>query len=444
MHEPVPTRRAASIEPLISIGGISAMNAYSVDYSRARTVFVVAFVAQLLGLMGFKLVWPFLPLYLGDLGVPAHRLALWAGLLDFAEEIATVIAAPVWGVLGDRFGRKVMVVRALLGGALVISLITAAPNEYVVLALVILSGLLTGVISPLNALVASVTPPGSLGKVMGRLLAGVFLANTTGPLLGGLIGDAIGFRGGFLIGAGLLAAAAVLVLLLVREPPLQRTSTGEGKQEIGFFRQLSRMVRVPGYPALLVCLGVLGLSGMMLYPILPVLVPTLAGLPTRAGEAQVATAVGLALGVPGVAGVLASWKAHLVVERLGSGRTLLWSATIGALFTAALFFVDSFWWLVGLRAVNGLFLGVAQAALGALVGVLSPRDLYSTAYGVAGSVQSAATALGFLGGGLVGFLFGLHAAFIVSGALLCVVAVVGVFSLRADQARPAETTIPRT
>ncbi len=135
----------------------------------------------MLGLIGFKLVWPFLPLYLGELGVPGDRLVLWAGLLDFAEEIATVVAAPVWGVLGDRFGRKAMVVRALLGGVLVISLITAAPNEYVALALAVLSGLLTGVISPLNALVASATPPGSLSKVMGRLLAGVFLANTTGP-----------------------------------------------------------------------------------------------------------------------------------------------------------------------------------------------------------------------------------------------------------------------
>nr|WP_309117985.1 hypothetical protein [Saccharothrix sp.] len=230
-------------------------------------------------------------------------------------------------------------------------------------------------------------------------------------------------------------------MLLIREPPLDR-APGGGGQKTSFAAQLSRMARVPGYPALLVCLGVLGLSGMLLYPILPVLVPTLDGLLTRGGEVQFATAVGLALGVPGVAGVLASWKAHVVVERLGSGRTLLCSASIGALFTVALFFVDSFWPLAAGRGPRRerAFLGVAQVALGALIGVLAPRELYSTAYGVAGPVQSAATALGFLGGGLVSFLLGLHAAFIVSGALLCVIAVAGAFSLRAAHMRPEETT----
>lgn len=399
----------------------------------ARTIFVVAFSAQLLGLIGFKLVWPFLPLYLHELGVPQDRLPLWSGLLDFAEEVAMAIAAPIWGVLGDRYGRKIMVVRPLLGGALVIMLITAAPNEYVVLALLVLAGLLTGVISPLNALVASAAPPGQLSKMMGRMLAGVFLANTVGPLTGGVIGDAVGLRGGFFAGAGLLVLAAVLVILLVREPKAQRDATAaEGSTtRLRFFSQLRHMLSVPGFPALLICLGVLCFAGMLLYPIFPVLVPTLDGLPVRGGEVQVATAVGLALGVPGITGMLASWKAHMLADRWGCRRTLFWSAGVGALITGSLFFVDSFWLLVAIRAIGGLFLGIAQVSIGALVGVLAPRDLYSTAYGVAGSITSIATALGFLGGGLVAFLLGLHSAFLVSGILLVSVATVGATALKA-------------
>lgn len=390
--------------------------------SPSRKVFWVCLAALTLAMLGFKLEAPFLPLYLRELGVPDSRLPLWAGLLDFTEEVVTVVAAPIWGVLGDRFGRKAMVVRAMLGGVAVISMIAAAPNEYVVLALMVLSGLVTGVMSPLNALVASVTPPGDLSKVMGRLLAAVFMTNAVGPLIGGAIADEIGYRGTFLIGAGMLAVAACLVILLIREPPADRAASAEHQGRVKVSAHLSRVLRVPGFPALLSCLGVLDLSGYMLYPIMPVLVPTLDGLIERGGEVQVSTAVGLALGVPGVTAMIAAWRAHVVVERFGSGRTLLWSASIGAAVVATMFFVDSFWGIVVLNAVNGLFAGTAHVALSPLIGVLVPRDLYSTAYGVASSLQSAATALGFLFGGLIGFLFGLHAVFLVSSALLCTVA----------------------
>jgi DHA1 family multidrug resistance protein-like MFS transporter len=410
--------------------------------SSARTIFAVAFAAQVLGLIGFKLVWPFLPLYLAGLGVPAARLPLWSGLLDFVEESAMAVAAPVWGVLGDRYGRKIMVVRALFGGTLVIALITVAPNAYTVLGLLALSGLLTGLTSPLNALVAAAAPPDRLSRMMGRMLAGVFVASSCGPLIGGVIGDAIGLRGGFAVGAGFLALAAVLVIVLVREPRLAAGTSArpDPAPKQGFVASVRRMLGVPGFPALFACLGMLTFAGMLLYPILPVLVPRLRDLPVVGGQVAVATAVGLAVGVPGVTGILASWQAHVLIDRWGHRQVLGWTAGVVALVTGSVFFVDSFWPLVALRATAGLFVGVAQVSIGALVGVRAPKDLYSTAFGVVGSVSSVATALGFLGGGVVGLLFGLHSVFLLSAALFAGVAVLATLSLKVVRVAAAPGT----
>jgi DHA1 family multidrug resistance protein-like MFS transporter len=415
------------------------MNGGTERGNSARKVFWVSFAALTLALMGFKFEAPFLPLYLQELGVPVGRLPLWSGLLDFTEEIATVVAAPIWGVLGDRFGRKAMAVRAMLGGVLVIMLITIAPNAYVVLALMFLSGLLTGVVSPLNALVASVTPAEDLSRVMGRLLAVVFFTNAVGPLVGGAIADEIGYRGAFLTGAGLLAVAAALVGFLLREPVAGPGPAVKAPRGLGLAAQLSRVLRVPGFAAFWVSIGLLDLSGFLLYPIMPVLVPTLEGIVHRGGEAQIATSVGLALGISGVTAMAASWKAHAVVTRFGIGPTLFACTSVGALIVSSMFVVDSFWGIVLLQASAGFFIGTAHVALSPLVGVLVPSELYSTAYGLTASMQSAATALGFLGGGLIGFVLGLHAVFVVSGVLLGAVAVLAVTSLRKHRVSAVES-----
>ena len=73
-----------------------------------RNVWAVA-AASFLGYTGFTLVMPFLSLFIGELGVTdVGRVAMWTGLSLGVTPALTAILAPVWGRLGDRFGRKVM------------------------------------------------------------------------------------------------------------------------------------------------------------------------------------------------------------------------------------------------------------------------------------------------------------------------------------------------
>ena len=62
-----------------------------------------------MGYTGFTLVMPFLPLFIGQLGVTdVGRVAMWTGLSLGVTPGLTALLAPAWGRLGDRYGRKIM------------------------------------------------------------------------------------------------------------------------------------------------------------------------------------------------------------------------------------------------------------------------------------------------------------------------------------------------
>lgn len=116
-----------------------------------RRTLLVAFLAQTIALMGFTLIFPFLPLYIQTLGVHGRSLPVWAGVISFSGSLPLVVMGPVWGSLGDRYGRKAMIIRAMTSGSVTMGLLAVAPNVWTLVALLTASGLLTGVNAPLQA-----------------------------------------------------------------------------------------------------------------------------------------------------------------------------------------------------------------------------------------------------------------------------------------------------
>ena len=84
-----------------------------------QRVLWASWIAQILAIVGFSFVYPFLPLYAQHLGVhDQHAVLIWSGFLYAGTTIAATIFAPLWGSVSDRYGRKMMVVRAMGCGAL--------------------------------------------------------------------------------------------------------------------------------------------------------------------------------------------------------------------------------------------------------------------------------------------------------------------------------------
>ncbi|MBN1668424.1 MAG: MFS transporter, partial [Anaerolineales bacterium] len=146
-----------------------------------RTLYIL-FFAQLMVAVGFSSIFPFLPLYVDSLGSSyGLSLELLAGLVFSAQAFTMMLASPLWGALADRYGRKIMVVRSMFGGALVTLLMALVSSAEQLVALRALQGLITGTIAAASALQASVTPRRHLGYAMGLLQVGFGTGIAAGP-----------------------------------------------------------------------------------------------------------------------------------------------------------------------------------------------------------------------------------------------------------------------
>src|SRR5581483_10294991 len=86
-------------------------------------------IAAFVSILGFNLVFPFLPLYIQTLGdYSAGEAAFWTGVIGALTGIAGSIAALVWGQLADRHGRRPMLLLATAGAALGLVVMGLATN----------------------------------------------------------------------------------------------------------------------------------------------------------------------------------------------------------------------------------------------------------------------------------------------------------------------------
>ncbi len=164
------------------------------------------------------LLLPFLPLYVEQLGVTDHAaIVQWSGIAYGASFFSAALTAPLWGRLADRYGRKLMLIRASLGMAIAMSLIGMAHNVWQLAALRLLAGLLGGYSSGSMLLVAAQTPRARSGWALGVLSSGIMAGNLVGPLIGGVLPPLIGIRSTFLLAGGVIFITFLATTFLIRE-----------------------------------------------------------------------------------------------------------------------------------------------------------------------------------------------------------------------------------
>ena len=164
--------------------------------------FYILWVAQAAAILGFQSVQPFLPYYVQVLGVKdLSEAAVWAGYMGTASGMAMAFSAPFWGAMADRFGRRPMVVRAMVGGGLTVLLMdyTRTPLELVLARF--LQGLLAGSVTACITLVSTSTPRAHLGYALGMMQSAMMVGAAVGMIGGGALIDGIGYRDTFLIAA---------------------------------------------------------------------------------------------------------------------------------------------------------------------------------------------------------------------------------------------------
>jgi DHA1 family multidrug resistance protein-like MFS transporter len=385
--------------------------------------------AELTSIVGFAIAIPIMPFYVQELGVTdPDAVKFWAGLITTVHPITMAIMAPIWGTLADRYGRKVMLVRAMLGGAVVLGLMGVATAVYQLVILRAIQGMLTGTVTAANTLVASTTPRERSGSALGFLQMGIYAGASLGPVVGGVVSDALGTRAAFFTTSGLLLTGGLLVALFVRENFEPTTSTESSWRAV-----IRGFQAVAATPALLSALGIrlmMRMAGRLPGPNLSLFVEEL----VPAGRA--ATLAGLVWGgnaaAAAVGAVLLGWAS----DRIGRRRVLLACGVASALIYVPQFFVVNVTQLALLQGGAGFAMGGILATLSATLATFSPEGRQGVVYGVDASVVSAANALAPALGTALAIGWDVRAPFLGSAVVFAVGSAVTARLLPRAQGRP--------
>jgi DHA1 family multidrug resistance protein-like MFS transporter len=382
----------------------------------------ILWTAEFLAALGMAFVLPFIPFYLRELGVgEAAEVKKWSGLIYAGPFLAATFTVPLWGWLGDRYGRKAMLIRALIGFAAMTFLMGFAQSAPQLFALRIVQGAVSGFVAATLAIVAATTPPRHMGYAMGVLQTSLTTGAIVGPFVGGFLADRLGYRNIFFVTALFAAVATLLVVLWVREEP----SSLQKEESPGFFSNFRFVFASPTLATIFVGGMIAQAALLTVQPVLSLLVENL-----WAGSTNVSTVAGGVFAVTGIAGLLAAPLWGRKLDRSGYKKTLrltlLWSG-ITCLPQAV---VTHVYQLFLLRFVHGLFTGGILPALNTLVTLNAPADRRGGVLGIARSGLLIGHILGPILGGYFSAFFGIPMIFILTGALLIAVTFVAGFAIK--------------
>jgi len=334
-------------------------------------------IAQFLAMVATNACNPMLPLYVRNLGITdAAQAQFWSGLVYAGPFFLSIFTVPLWGTLGDKHGRKTVIVRAIIGLTISLFLMSFAPSVEWLLAARILQGAVSGFIAASLGLVASTTPEKSSGYAMGFLQSSVSAGMVLGPLLGGLIADAIGIQKLFFIVSALCFISAIVVIALVSEP----NGNDEVEESFTVRDNLRFSAATPAVRSLLLYVLVIQTATMFTMPIMAYFLETLSTPPSI-----LATITGVMVGLVGIltTGFTVLWGRWN--NKRPFEQTLLIALPALAIATIAHAFMPHYQYLFPWRVVLGVFSGATIPTLYAALTKVTPIERRGGIMGLASS-----------------------------------------------------------
>ncbi|MET9466844.1 MDR family MFS transporter [Streptomyces sp. NPDC006544] len=179
-----------------------------------RVVLMALMIAMLLAMLDNMIIGTAMPTIVGELGGLEHLS--W---VVTAYTLATAASTPIWGKIGDMYGRKgsflTSIVIFLIGSALS----GMAQDMGQLIGFRAIQGLgAGGLMVGVMAIIGDLIPPRERGKYQGMMAGVMALAMIGGPLVGGTITDHMGWRWSFYINLPLGAVALAMVTAVLHLP----------------------------------------------------------------------------------------------------------------------------------------------------------------------------------------------------------------------------------
>ena len=377
-----------------------------------RTVYI-SLVCVFCIAFGVSQLAPILPLYFHDLGVQTpEAMSLWSGLATGATYIIVCLAAPFWGRIADKRGRKITLIRSSFGMALCNILIAFQTTPEGVVLIRLIQGLVSGFYSASITLIASESPIERTGWALGLLASANLAGSLIGPLLGGYIADTVGIRNDFIIVGIIMGLAGLLATVFIHEnyvpkDNVEKLSISKLKEQIPEFNSII---------ALCVASFIYAICIMSLQPVISVYIKGI--LPSN--TENIAFIAGAVFSAMGIAQLISSSPLGKLVDKIGPRKVLVISLIYVGILNIPQAYVSDVYQLAIIRFLQGFGLGGMLPALNTYLSSKTPREFTGQVFSYNQSCLFLGYFLGAVGGASLMAWLGFTTLFWASGGLFII------------------------
>ena len=360
----------------------------------------------------YTMLIPFLPIYLDkELGASRESLSMWSGLVFAISFAISAFAAPLWGKLSDKMGKKPMIIRSSVLIAVTYFLAGIVTTPFELFLVRAFQGVAAGLWPACLVMLSAYAPKKKLGFAMGLMQSANITGSILGPLLGGILATSFGMRNSFFIGAVALSLISITTILFIKEPPKQENTDPVNQKAPGYLALLKDK-------NLLILLFVVGFTNFVIMQIQPIVALYVEKLNQSSHDVMILS--GLVLSLGGFAGAIAAPIWGKAGQKHGFYKTLTLSLIVAGTLIAMQGLPNMLWLFALMQFVCGLaFSGIFPSANSILV-LFTPSNIRGTGFGLLFSAQMVGGAIGpIIGGFLVTFL-SFNSVYFASGSVLVV------------------------
>ncbi|MBA2301827.1 MAG: MFS transporter [Acidobacteria bacterium] len=388
--------------------------------------------AGFIGFTGFTLVMPFLPLYFEQLGVTdVGEIALWSGMSLGVTPGVTAFMAPLWGRLADRYGRKIMVQRSLFSFVVVMAATAFVTEPWQVFALRTIQGLFAGYGALTLTMAADVAPSDQTAYAIGFVQTAQRIGPALGPVIGGVVAQAVGLRNAFIVTSVIYALALLVVTFGYDERGVFRRIPEGGAGRVTFRNVLA----FENFVLLMAVIFGLQVVDRSFGPVLPLFVGALG---TETARVPLLSGVLFSISA-GTAAIGNNLCGHLM-RRSGARRVIASSCGIAAAGVAGYLLAGNAWWLALPTTVFGVAIGAATTAAYTAASSIVPLSARGAGFGLLTTASLVGLAVSPIASGLLAAT-SIRAVFLMDALILGALALM-VSRLMITAPMPAATSPP--
>ncbi len=358
------------------------------------------------------MVLPFLSLYIEELGSFTDSFVqTWSGVTFGVTFVSAFIFSPIWGRIGDKYGRKKILIMSACGLALSVFLMGFVTSVWQLFMLRLFMGIFTGFIPMSQALISTQTPKDIAGQVLGTLQTGSITGSLLGPVLGGLIADEIGYATTFHFVAILVTLSSIIVAIGIKEQKLENENSNE-QSSYSSKEVLGHIIKHPVLLMVMVVSLFVQIAHFSIQPILSLFVGNLHG------PENIALFSGIAFSAAGMGNLLMARRWGRIADKQGYVKILVFLLFMAGIVYFPAAFVTNIWQLVVLRFLLGISIGGIIPVRTAYIRQEAPIAMQGEVLGYNTSLRFLGNVIGPAMGGMISGAFGFSAVFFITSTLL--------------------------